>query len=161
MSRRFCAEQLAACWTFLFPVFDKDTAVAATVILKTLRDAYKNHAARDRFAFPCVEVDDLAVVVVRTTLPKCIEQSFLRVIHVSATTVRWIKFDEHLKWPIEWANAARRKDRHNLMSEESTPAADERPCSNPPPVVIYRRRERQFEFDHAGRLHGGVVWLAC
>jgi len=82
-------------------------------------------------------VDDLAVVVIGTTLPECIEQSFLSVIYIPATTVGRIQFDEDFQVTIEWANASRREDRHNLLTEESTPAADERPCSHPPPVMVY------------------------
>ena len=46
------------------------------------------------------------------------------------------------------------------LAECPTPATDERPCSHPPPVMVHRRRVRQFEFDHADRLHGGVL-VAC
>jgi hypothetical protein len=82
-------------------------------------------------------VDDLAVVVIRTSVPECIEKTLQRVIDIPATTVGWIQFDDDFQVTIEWANASRREDRHNLLTEESTPAADERPCSHPPPVMIH------------------------
>jgi hypothetical protein len=70
-------------------------------------------------------------------LPKRIEQSFECVVHVPATTVRGIEFDEDFQVAIEWANAAGRKDRNDLLSEDSTLATDERPCSHPPPVMVH------------------------
>jgi hypothetical protein len=79
----------------------------------------------------------LAVVVIGTSVPECIKKTLQRVIDIPATTVGWIQFDDDFQVTIEWANAARREDRHNLLTEESPPAADERPCSHPPPVMIH------------------------
>jgi hypothetical protein len=39
-------------------------------------------------------VDDLAVVVIGTSLPKCIEKTLQGVIDIPATTVGWIQFNE-------------------------------------------------------------------
>ncbi len=118
-------------------------------------------ATRQRLALPDVEMHDLAIVVIGATVRERIQQRFLRVVAIATAMIGRIQIDKHFQRTSDRPDAVSRQDRADRGAECPTLAVDERPCSNPPPVMVHRRRIRQFQFGHDGRLQGGVFLTAC
>ena len=82
------------------------------------------------------ERHDLKVVVVNTGMLQSIQHWFLNVVHIPATTIGWVDLKVNLQPTVEWMEPSQCQERTHAFAKYSPLATDERPCSNPPPVMI-------------------------
>ena len=79
---------------------------------------------------------DLKIVVVNTGMLQSIQHRFLNVVHIPAKTIGWVDLKVNLQPTVEWMEPSQCQERTHAFAKYSPLATDERPCSNPPPVMI-------------------------
>lgn len=131
--------------------------VVGELIVSDLSDGHGQVAAFARLKAICAERDDLKVVVVHTGVLQRVKDRLLNVVHIPATTIGREELEMNLQPSVEWMEPSQCQERTHAFAECSPLATDERPCSNPPPVMIDGRRVRQIELQFHDRFHGATL----
>jgi hypothetical protein len=79
---------------------------------------------------------DLKVVVVHTGMLQSIQDRFLNVVHIPTTTIGGKELEMNRKPAFQWMEPSQCQERTHAFAKYSPLATDERPCSDPPPVMI-------------------------
>ena len=79
---------------------------------------------------------DLKVVVVHTGVLQGIQDRFLNVVHVPTTTIGRKELEVNFEPAFQWMEPSQCQERTHAFAKCSPLATDERPCSDPPPVMI-------------------------
>ncbi len=135
--------------------------VVGKLVVRDLSDGHEQLAAFARLKAIGAERDNLKVVVVHTGMLKSIQHRLLNVVHISATTIGREDLKMNFQPAVEWMEPSQCQERTYAFAECSPLATDERPCSNPPPVMIHRRRVRQIELQFHDRFHGATLEAAA
>ncbi len=135
--------------------------VVGKLIVSDLSDCHDEMAAFAWLKAIGNQRNNLKVVVVHTRMLKSIQHWFLNVVHIPATTIGWKDLQVNLQPSVEWMEPSQCQERTHAFAECSPLATDERPCSNPPPVMIHRRRVRQIELQVHDRFHGATLEAAA
>lgn len=101
-----------------------------------LCDGHDQLAAFTRLKAIGAERHDLKVVVVNAGVLESIQHWLLDVVHVPATTIGREDLKMNLQPSIEWMKPSQCQERAHAFAKYSPLATDERPCSNPPPIMI-------------------------
>jgi hypothetical protein len=79
---------------------------------------------------------DLKVVVVHTGVLQSVKDRFLNVVHIPATTIGRAELEMNFEPAFQWMEPSQCQERTHAVAKCSPLATDERPCSDPPPVMI-------------------------
>ena len=134
------------------------------VLMWVVSDLYDGHdqlAAFTRLKAIGDKRNNLKVVVVHAGMLQSIQHWLLNVVHISATTIGWEDLKMNLQPSFQWTKPSQCQERTHAFAECSPLATDERPCSNPPPVMIDGRRVRQIELQFHDRFHGATLEAAA
>jgi hypothetical protein len=118
-------------------------------------------AINDGLQLPNREFNNLAVIVVDACGLKGIQEALQQIVDVASAMVRRTDIDLNDQWPLQWTKPSQCQERTHAFAKYSPLATDERPCSNPPPVMIHRRRVRQIELQFHDRFHGATLEAAA
>jgi hypothetical protein len=90
----------------------------------------------DGLQLPNREFNNLAVIVVDACGLKGIQEALQKIVDVASAMVRRTDIDLNDQWPLQWTKPSQCQERTHTFAKCSPLATDERPCSNPPPVMI-------------------------
>jgi hypothetical protein len=93
-------------------------------------------AINDGLQLPNREFNNLAVIVVDACGLKGIQEALQQIVDVASAMVRRTDIDLNDQWPLQWMEPSQCQERTHAFAKCSPLATDERPCSNPPPVMI-------------------------
>ena len=110
--------------------------VVGKLIVSDLSDGHDQLAAFARFQAIGDKRNNLKVVVVHAGMLQSIQHRLLNVVHIPATTIGREELEMNFEPAFQWMEPSQCQERAHAVAKCSPLATDERPCSDPPPVVI-------------------------
>ena len=111
--------------------------VVGKLVVSDLSDSHDEMAAFAWLKAIGAERHDLKVVVVNTGMLQSVQHRLLNVVHIPATTIGREDLEMNFQPSVEWMQPSQCQERTHAVAKCSPLATDERPCSNPPPVMIH------------------------
>jgi hypothetical protein len=110
--------------------------VVGKLIVSDLSDGHDQMAAFARLKAIGNKRNNLKVVVVHTGMLQSIKDRFLDVVHIPSTKIGRKELEMNFEPAFQWTQPSQCQERTHAFAKCSPLATDERPCSDPPPVVI-------------------------